>query len=180
MSLVDDAAVPVALAEIGQLWLPFCIARKSEMRLINIPMPPSSNNIYGQYEAYGETRRVKSDGFRRWEKAFSDWCLEHHTALVAARAELSRLRPGQYIEVRAQFDFRRESILTREGKPKRNDTSNRLKVLHDAIAGALRKDDSLFFDGSFSKRVLTERLAPEVCHVELRIVDAPWMLDGPR
>lgn len=140
------------------------------MKLEGIPIPPSMNNAYPTNK-WG--RRYKSKPFVEWERDFRIWCLKNTSRVNEARAEFSKARKGEFISIRCDFFFHRSAILCKDGKPKRNDTSNRLKILHDGISGAIWADDSWFFDGSFSKRVTN---LVENCTVELGWVKASWML----
>lgn len=140
--------------------------------LKNIPLPPSMNMAYPSAK---NGRRFKSKQFKCWEAEFKTWALVHNGAVLNARNYLNKQLPGHYIYIHTQFCWHYANILTKEGKPKRNDTSNRIKMVHDALAALLWLDDSYFFDGSFTKRLTT---VPEHCNAELTWVQAPWMLKG--
>lgn len=59
--------------------------------------------------------------------------------------------PRRFMHVDTVFFMLRGRILCKDGTPRRNDTSNRLKALHDVLAEILGIDDSFFFSGSYDK-----------------------------
>lgn len=140
-------------------------------------MVPSMNNAYPSNK-FG--KRFKSVEFQRWERDFKMWCLTNAREVSEARQAFAHPKPGRIVVIHAQYFFARESILCLNGKPKRNDTSNRLKILHDAVAGAIWLDDSYFFDGTFTKRALPDsgKKIHEYCNVILEWTQAEWMLPG--
>lgn len=140
-------------------------------------MVPSMNMAYPS-DKFG--RRFKSKEFKIWEGVFRGWCLANAVTVNAARREFSVIRPGHMVIIHSQYWFLRESILCKDGKPKKNDTSNRLKILHDAISEAIWLDDCYFFDGTFTKRPLPGYTLKnqECCNVILEWTEAPWMLDA--
>lgn len=138
--------------------------------LAKIPMPPSLNNAYPTGR---NGRRYKSEKYRAWERDFTIWGFENSKQLAHARAVFSKARPGYVVWIHSAFYFKRESILTRDDRPKKNDTSNRIKILHDGISKAIWLDDSYFWDGSFVKRVTR---GAENCAVALEWRFAPGMI----
>lgn len=143
------------------------------MKLERIPMPPSANNIYSTFSQNGSIRRVKSHGFAKWEKTFAEWSLKHFAQVSHMKARLREKKPNQVISVHTEFKFNRKNILTLKNTPKRNDTSNRIKVIHDAVATVVGIDDCYFWDGTFSKRLTENEFEPETCSVELKLIDMP-------
>lgn len=139
------------------------------VRLCGIPTPPSLNNAYPS-NRFG--RRFKSREFQTWERDFRIWCLENAKVVNEARQEFSKGLPGHFVVIDSEFYFPKTKIITLQGTPKKNDTTNRIKILHDAIAGAIWLDDSWFFDGVFTKRPTN---MVEYCNVGLRWIAADWM-----
>lgn len=111
------------------------------------------NHAYATAYVGGRQIRVKSKEMRLWERQFMAWAMQHTLAIRYGKEWLEK-NPGKLLDIQCDFYFQRRSIFTLDGKPKRNDTSNRLKALHDQVATALAIDDSLFFDGRFRKRML--------------------------
>lgn len=137
-----------------------------------IPIPPSSNNMYTNGRFGG---RVKSAKMREWEREFADWAMENGQVFARAKMLLAlRLKPGVVLAMHPTFFFERSRILCKDGKPKRNDTSNYLKPLHDALAAALQIDDSWIFDGTMRKRPVDGEERPEMVAVEIELVPAEW------
>lgn len=127
-------------------------------------MPPSSNNMYA-----GTTRRFKSAVARQFDRDFLTWALVNAQAIAQIRQHLqANMDRDARIELNAVFYFPRAAIITKTGAAKRNDTSNRIKALHDSISEAIGFDDSLVWDGSFRKRVTPK--ASGYVDVEIRII----------
>jgi Holliday junction resolvase RusA-like endonuclease len=148
------------------------------MVLSGIPMPPSVNNAYPSSRT---GRRFKSKELTSWERQFQVWAYEHYKKVEDIRKQMLTRLPGQYLLIKSHFYFTRQSVITKEGTPKRNgkgggDTSNRLKVLHDAISKLIGIDDVWFFDLTATKRLCGINMNPQ-CLVELEWVEAPWMLN---
>jgi len=124
--------------------------------LINIPMPPSSNNMYATVKSRGRMIRVKSAGMRSWEVEFRAWALVHHKDLSIARSWVSgRVFSGDAIRLDRYFWFWPSSIVCKDGSPKKLDVTNRIKALDDALADVLHVDDKWFFSGYVTKRAIS-------------------------
>jgi len=137
--------------------------------LVNIPMPPSSNGIYREAKLPGGRRkRVKTTEMVAWEKIFDGWALENRSILQYAHS-LFQKNQEYTLTIDCNFYFLHSRILTQGGKPKRLDTSNFLKPLHDKISQAIGVDDCYFWHGSFSKRVQTNGKAREFVDVVLTL-----------
>ena len=79
------------------------------------------------------------------------WMKYHSAEIDVARELTLAAGPRRFIHVDTVFYMLRGRILCKDGNPKRNDTSNRIKALHDALAKILGIDDSYFFSGSYDK-----------------------------
>lgn len=55
------------------------------------------------------------------------------------------IKNGTPLEIRCVFFFKKSRMLTKAGMPKRLDTSNRIKALHDGVAQMMKIDDCWFF-----------------------------------
>jgi Holliday junction resolvase RusA-like endonuclease len=147
-----------------------------DISFTGIPLPPSSNNCYANGRRGG---RFKSLKMRLWERDFATWAIEYAQTFAIARSLLApRLKPGMVLAVHCTFYFKRSRILTKDGRPKKNDTSNYLKGLHDALSGALGIDDSWFFDGTMRKRpaeALIGHDGSEMVEVKVELLEAPWV-----
>jgi Holliday junction resolvase RusA-like endonuclease len=175
---VDKNAAYCALVsdpdELTQLTALFALRKTMDITFTGIPVPPSSNAMYCNSRVPGRRGRVKSREMRMWERDFATWALENAQAFARARAILkTRMKPGYVLQFDATFNFTRERIFTKKGLPKRLDTSNYLKALHDAMAEAIGIDDSWFFDGMMRKRPVGTPLH-ESATVELAIIESPW------
>ncbi len=62
---------------------------------------------------------------------------------------------GDYVfHIDACFHMERSEIICKNGKPKKNDTSNRLKGLHDVLSVIIGIDDSYFWSCSADKQAV--------------------------
>ena len=116
-------------------------------------MPPSVNNYYATIKIGGRLRRIKSRDANAYEAAMRRWAFTFLDSIKRAKEFLKGLTPGMVLALHVDFFFPREKIFTKKNTPKRNDTSNRIKALHDQICMILGIDDCYIFDGSFTKRV---------------------------
>lgn len=160
--LVPDPMVPAQLIPI------FALPRSTIMNLKRIPIPPSSNNMYATIFGKGKSWRTKSRDSRQWESDVSNWALAHADEIRQIKERLKDLKPGEVIHVDTQFSFTRERILTKQSKPKKLDTSNRIKPIHDILSKLIEIDDCYFWHGSFSK-IIVARPEQEGVDITLRI-----------
>lgn len=135
--------------------------------LKNLPMPPSSNNLYATIMIKGRPVRVKSKGLRMFEKEMAEWAMTHRESLNLAKEFAKKLQKGQVIEVHKKFIFNRSSIITLKNKPKKNDTSNRIKAIEDTLAKLIGIDDSYFWSGSYDKVGSTLEIQREFVDITL-------------
>ena len=111
------------------------------------PLPPSANALYSNLGR----RRIKSKAYRDYLNEVRLWMLMNQRQLHDARRISMNTTPFNFIHIDCRFYMLRTSIFTKDNKPKRNDTSNRIKALHDALSVILGIDDSYFWSGSFDK-----------------------------
>lgn len=142
------------------------------MKLGGVPLPPSMNNAYPT-NRYGV--RFKSKDYRQWEKDLKVWALLNHSLVKEAIEAFSIVRENHIVQIDTHYFFPWKQVVTLKNTPKKNDTSNRLKILHDGIADLIKLDDSYFWHGSFTKTAI-----PPECNdsgyvdVHLTWVPAPW------
>lgn len=119
--------------------------------------PPSSNHIYATN--WGAKKRFltkEANAFKTRVVAF----------IQAERLlEISRLDRGSLYRVWYVFYFPRDEVFNKtfgsgkkgaaETRYKRVDVENRLKLVADALATAIGIDDSQFWEGGHTKKVLT-------------------------
>lgn len=178
-SLVTDPDEP------GQLAAPFSLLRSTDMKFSGIPMPPSANMMYvnrrpGSVGRNGRPLRGRRKSFdmAMWERDFATWAMANAQDLARARALIKpQLKPGTVLAVHCTFFFQRARVLTLKGLPKRHDTSNYLKPLHDALAAVLQIDDSWIFDGMMRKRPVPDgHPRAEMAVVEIEIISDAFAL----
>lgn len=137
-------------------------------KILDFPMPPSANNLYANMLGRG---RFKTAALRGYEKEVSIWALQHRYLLESAREQVSKLEPGEALSLERVFYFPYASILTKDGRPRRNDTSNRIKALDDVLATILGIDDSIFWSGSESKGVCRHRSLGEYVDITFQSIN---------
>lgn len=133
--------------------------------LNNLPIPPTSNHQYKLVNVRGKVRHAPSQSLVSYRKSMDQYALQYRSQLNAARVKLGTWQ-NNLLEIRAVFFFHAKTIFNQQGLPKRLDTSNRLKALHDSLAGLLDVDDCWFFRVYAEKAYAHESLA-ELCCVEI-------------
>lgn len=138
--------------------------------LHSFPMPPSSNHVYATIQRDAKSWRTKSAELREFERDALNWALAGGPGLHRARDLAKQARNGKnlVLDVHAKFYFKRERILCKNGKPKRLDTSNRIKALHDALATILEVDDCFFWSLSADKAAILGN-APESVLITIKL-----------
>ena len=112
-------------------------------------MPPSSNHQYKSFVRHGKIIHVCSPELVAFKNEMKDWSNFNRGWLKRAKADFQ----GHPLFIKTFFYFERSRVLTKNGKMKKLDVSNRLKALHDAFAGAIGIDDSQFVRIYASKSV---------------------------
>lgn len=116
--------------------------------LRKMPVPPSANQLYAFAKTYN--RMVKTKVYREYEREVLRWRQLNELQIKDCR-DFFRDLGNQVINVDATFYMPKTEIICKSGKPKRNDTSNRLKALHDVLSELIGIDDCYFWSGSFQK-----------------------------
>jgi len=111
------------------------------------PLPPSVNELYATIGR----KRVRSSVYRSYVRAALIW-MKMNPEIVKQARELSiETGPHRFIHIDTIFYMNRKNIICADGRPKRNDTSNRLKALHDVLSEIIGIDDSYFWSLSADK-----------------------------
>lgn len=119
--------------------------------LDKMPIPPSSNASYrpARIGKTGRMRFVSTNALIVWKNQMDHWSLRYAQDIRKAQ-EWSKQE--NLFHVDCEFYFPYDRVYTKKGKPRKFDTSNLLKALHDKVCQILEIDDCLIFDGSFKKR----------------------------
>lgn len=112
----------------------------SEIMLLDFPMPPSENAMYRNREKGG---RCATKALLDYRQAVQDWVWSHQNQFHRIRKMIPK---NELLRVGTVFCFPRSRIFTKDGRPKRLDTSNRIKAIHDEVGKLLEIDDSHIWD----------------------------------
>ena len=127
------------------------------MVITGLPMPPSANALYRNVNRrFGKgSGRVKTNEYKIFESKIKQWAWQNPDQFTLARTFIKQVQSrGDLIRLDLTFFFERSRIITKDQRPKRLDTSNRLKAMHDALANMLGFDDCLIWSGAFDKIAL--------------------------
>lgn len=138
----------------------------TEFVIEGFPMPPSTNTLH----TVARGRIIKAKTYREYEKKVTAWLVENQDVIKGVRGFVKDLAPN-VIHIDASFAMSKKDIIGVDGKPRRNDTSNRLKALHDVLSNIIIGiDDSYFWSGSFTKIAVASR--SEACvNIRLKLRD---------
>jgi len=96
--------------------------------------------------------------------------MENQAQLKAAVMVLEELVVGQALHVKRTYYQQRKKILTKDGRPKRNDATNLIKVGDDALSALLGVDDCVFWSGEIHK-IAVETEKEERMDIEMHIIN---------
>lgn len=132
--------------------------RAMEITITGLPVPPSVNQLY----AYVCNRLIKTKSYKLYEHATYKWLTVNPEQIRNVRTFFKDIG-DHVIHVDAIFHMKRKDVICKTGKPKKNDTSNRLKALHDILGSVIiGVDDSYFWSGSFEKIAIDDSGEPSV------------------
>ena len=138
-----------------------------EVTIHGFPMPPSANAAY----ANALKGRVKTTGYRAYEDEVKWWLLKNSHHINRLRDWVSVLPSKHAIRIDHIFHFLPHKIITKAGLPRKNDTWNRTKVLHDVLASFIGIDDCYFWSGSVEKSPICIEGLPESVDLSFSFVD---------
>lgn len=130
-------------------------------------MPPSVNNAY----VNTESGRTKAQCYRTYEDTVLWWSVQNSHELNRLRDWIITIPPQHAIRLDKIYHFLPHKILTKALEPRRNDTSNRVKILEDVIAKLLGIDDCYFWCGYHDKAPITIEGLPECVDINFSLVD---------
>lgn len=136
--------------------------------ITHFPMPPSANNL--QKSTRGG-RRYNTEAYQHYIDEYQYWALSNLKLIRAIKEKMQAMKPHHVLYIETMYFFERHKILTKSGRPKRNDTSNREKALHDGIAKVFEFDDCLFWCGMYGKQALPETDKKERVQIQIRVVE---------
>lgn len=145
-------------------------------------MPISINNAFANLPANRGGGRVKVSAYRAYERDVQMYALKNGALMNQARDLISHIGPEAVIHADYLFRFHASSIIMKhdsktidqktmrrklKGEPKRNDTSNRIKVLEDCLSTILGIDDCFFWSATYDKAPIANDGLPE--HVDIML-----------
>ncbi len=151
-----------------------------KVELKSFPMPPSDNGLKTPIYVGGKPRMIKSRDYHDFETEARIWMMKNDEQIEKARQLIQKTGPGWALKVDRVYWFHRDTVVrktaskktgARIGEPKQNDTFNRIKALHDALAQILGIDDKWFWAGETHKKILKHIAFPECVDVTLSLVD---------
>lgn len=111
------------------------------MKLEKFPVPPSSNKLYSSFRG----RLIKSKDGRDYDNKVQTFVLLNKRKIESFKKHVNLLlERGPYLSITTVFVMHKSKVLTKQGRLKKIDVSNRLKALHDAFARAMGIDDCVF------------------------------------
>lgn len=134
----------------------------------NIPIPPSANAMYATFTKHGKTRRIPSKELREYAKVFEIWVLQNKASLNEARKTI--IEWNMPLEVSFFLVLKRDKLLTKDGRMKKLDVSNRSKSLHDKLGDALGIDDCYFVSCPM------EKIIADVCNEQVIVCIRPMIM----
>ena len=113
------------------------------MLLTRLPIPPTSN----RFLMPAQGRLIKTPEARRYEQAIKLYELRFFKEIEAIKKAFA----GKQIQIERFFIFERSRLISKKDTIKRLDTSNRIKILDDAISKIIDIDDCMFIKGPCEK-----------------------------
>lgn len=128
--------------------------------LADMPMPPSSNSQYMIRTMFDKVTKkprgwlAPTLALEEFEDKFEAWRKENLVLVEKARQFILNecLMKGKMVRADWYFCFPSTKLWTQDGRPKKLDTKNRIKAIQDAMADAVRVDDSHFWCGYDEKQ----------------------------
>lgn len=107
------------------------------------PFPPSENEVYSSNGRF----RFANKKLKDYKSIVLVWRAMNIPVVERLQKELSEKKVG----IRAYFHYRKERVFTKDGSPKRNDVTNRIKPLQDCLFEIIGSDDKWVFEFSCKK-----------------------------
>lgn len=113
------------------------------MKFEDLPMPPSINSAY----VNGPHGRFKSRQATEWTMQFNRAMLRYRSLVADSRIEIKeKIAQGYFLSLHLDFFFPHKKLISKDGKVKRLDPSNRIKLIEDALCNMLGFDDCYIFE----------------------------------
>ncbi|MBY0413715.1 MAG: RusA family crossover junction endodeoxyribonuclease [Bdellovibrionales bacterium] len=114
-----------------------------DINLTDLPMPPSANKRLTPIKG----RLFKSQIVREFDHKVQVWILKKGYKIHVAREKAKGwIEKGYLLKIELVFFWPKENLISKDGTPKRIDSSNRLKEAEDAVSEILEVDDKYFIN----------------------------------
>lgn len=130
--------------------------------LTDLPMSISENNAYPTNQRTG--RRYASTELGIFKQQMAMWSMDNIQTLTFAKGVIGL---WDTISMKALIGFRRDRVYTKDGRVKRIDAANFLKVLQDGVSKSIARDDCYFWSSAVDKAPLKIGDTRERCTVIL-------------
>ncbi len=123
--------------------------------LTNLPYPPTDNHAYPTIRIKDKKtgaitmRRITGKDLKLFKNEMTAWYLQRLKTMHVVSKQLKNIVKDNktILVIEAIFHLAHSDIWTLKGELKKNDVSNRIKPLHDGLAGIISVDDKHFFPG---------------------------------
>ena len=133
----------------------------------NFPLPPTINKQLTKAKFHRGF--IKTKVARDFDEQVKKFYVEHSKDLANLGHLMNEyVYQGYGFTVDTTFYFPEKKLLTKEGRLKRLDASNRIKATHDAIANITAVDDQYIISGSFDKQI--SKAGQESCSVKISLI----------
>lgn len=154
-----------------------CIVTEHGVVLLDLPLPPQSNNQYRpipHFKPGGKisARKVKTRDLQHFEFLFEQYRLENlrefNTCVQALEKYLENHE--KMLRVDRFFGFHFHRLISKKKQPKRLDVSNRIKAFDDSLCHIIGIDDKYIWKGSEEKSPVDESQ-----HEQAAVMISPYL-----
>ena len=127
------------------------------LQIENLPIPPTINSAYVNLNRSGFKGRCKSSKYILFDLAFRRSIFGTKRPQIPVDAK---------IELHLEFCFQSKNLYTKDNRIKRNDVSNRIKIIEDSLAAYFGFNDCQVFKVIAEKKSIPDNL-PECCNATI-------------
>ncbi len=138
-----------------------CQVTSRGVLMLELPMPPQSNNQYipvPHFHTGGRVtaRKVKSRELQSYQFDMQNYRLGNLKQFKLCVEVLEDIitKQGKLLRIDRYFGFAHENVITKKHLPKKLDVSNRIKAFDDALSDLIGIDDKYIWKGTEEKAVI--------------------------